>query len=227
MIPKKYDVIVALMLCALALPVISFAASAPWVGLSFTGKPCLGGKTMSYGPFDYNNVADRRTKLPIVEEYHFTKDIEMLVKGNTGSIPADIDYTLTAFPNHHKALVALMYYQLINQPDIATNKKPGLISPLECYLQRAIYFSPQDAVVYSTYAAYLKKIKHFQEAEAVYKKAIEAIPAEPAIKYSYGLFLCDLKKYPEALAQAQMVYQNGYPKQKLKQLLMKSGHWQK
>src|SRR4051812_47506028 len=54
-----------------------------------------------YGPFDYRTSKD---KLDIVEGAHFTPDVETLRSGSTGSLGADIDYTLRTSPNHHRAL---------------------------------------------------------------------------------------------------------------------------
>jgi hypothetical protein len=205
---------------------LSASTLAPWVGVSLDGERCSG-REISYGPFDYTNAANKGDKLNIVETYHYTKDIQMLIKGNTDYLGEDLDYTVTAFPNHHKALGTLMHYQLIYQHDIATKAKRPLPSPVECYFQRAIHFAPQDPLNYIMYGTYLRKIQHPQEANELYKKALQALPNELSINYSYGLFLFESKKYPEALAQAKLIYAQNFPKQKLKELLIKSGHWQK
>ena len=58
-----------------------------------------------YGPFDYNNAADREERLPVVEQYHFSKNIQALKPDVNGSLPGPhLDYVLRAFPNHHPAL---------------------------------------------------------------------------------------------------------------------------
>jgi hypothetical protein len=60
-----------------------------------------------YGPFDYRT--DRTgTTLSIVEDNHFTPAVEQLISGITGSLGAELDYTLRAFPNHHRALLSLV-----------------------------------------------------------------------------------------------------------------------
>src|SRR5882672_10328606 len=58
----------------------------------------------AYGPFDYRIEHD---KLAIVEAYHFTSQVELLIRGQSGALGADLDYTLRAAPNHHRALVAM------------------------------------------------------------------------------------------------------------------------
>lgn len=203
----------------------TYANKAPWVGLSLDGEACQG-RMMEYGPFDYTNIIDKTKKLSIVEQYHYTKDIQLLLQGNTGYLKDDLDYTVTAFPNHHKALASIMNYQLIYKKDIDEKKKLPLASPVECYFQRAIHFTPKDPTLYILYGHYLKRIKHPEDAENVYKKALIATPEDLRVKYSYGLFLFDNKRYPEAMEQARRLYAQKFPNQKLKELLVKSGHWQ-
>lgn len=201
-------------------------ADIDWVGLDFKNKPCKDYNIpqIHVGVFDYTNPEQRKNNLPVVEEYHFSKELQMLLpEKSDGKVDiGGFHYTLRAFPNHHKALNAIMYYQLING---SNSKMPALTLPVECYMQRAISFAPNDVVSYMLYATYLKKTKHFQQADDYYKKAIQIAPNEPSVNYSYGLFLIDLKKYPEALEQAKLVYKNNYPKQKLKQKLIASGYW--
>ena len=59
----------------------------------------------AYGPFDYR-TAEREAKV-LVEERHFPAVVETLTAGSTGSLAADIDYTLRVFPNHPRALMAM------------------------------------------------------------------------------------------------------------------------
>ena len=60
-----------------------------------------------YGPFDYLNRFNLKEQLDIVEIGHFTPNVENLEKGNTGPLGAELNYTLHAWPNHHRALTAL------------------------------------------------------------------------------------------------------------------------
>ena len=67
-------------------------------------NPC-GELGNSFGPFDYRTVPEQPKRL--VEGAHFTPVVESLIRGNTASGPGgDIDYTLRAMPNHHRALLA-------------------------------------------------------------------------------------------------------------------------
>src|SRR4051794_26054278 len=62
----------------------------------------------AYGPFDYRSTD--KTALNMVEGPHFPPKVEALISGNSGPIGAELGYTLRAFPNHHRALLAVMRY---------------------------------------------------------------------------------------------------------------------
>ena len=114
------------------------ADPAPWVGMSFGGVTCKGGSAGNFGPYDY--VTDKE-KLPVVERRHFTPQVEQLVKGESTLDPMrDVNYTLVRFPNHHRALYSAVRFSLGE----ASNSKGNYSA--ECYLQRAINFSPSDPV---------------------------------------------------------------------------------
>lgn len=195
--------------------------NAPWVGVSFDGKPCNGNE-MNYGPFDYSNSEHRTQKLPIVEHYHFTDEVRALRRGKSGSIIGDINYTLTAFPNHIKALESLVNYEKILRVDKVKN---SLETPVECYFMRAINFAPDDAVVIAYYAIYLKDNQKYEQAEKFYNSAIKLAPDKMAIRNSFGIFLAKQRKYNQALEQAKVIYEAGFPQQKLKQLLIEAKAW--
>jgi tetratricopeptide (TPR) repeat protein len=197
-------------------------ASAPYVGVALNGLACEGG-SLPYGPYDYSNNMHRSKKLPIVEIYHFTKNMEQL----KGSLPLaqEFDYTITTFPNHHKALTAAMYYEILYFDVIKKGEKSKLYSPLECYFQRGINFSPKDGVVRMLFGKFLKKKGLTKQALEQYKKATEVSPKNSVLKYNYALFLIKLKKYKEAKIQAKAVYKLKHKNQKLKNILKKAGHW--
>ncbi|MDD5276200.1 MAG: hypothetical protein PHR16_08965 [Methylovulum sp.] len=205
-------------------------ADGSWVGLDFNNQPCNSYKipTIHVATSDYTNPEHRKNNLPIVEEYHFSPALQRLLPESAGGIDiGGLHYTLRAFPNHHKALNAVMYYQLINDHEIKLKKAGALTVPVECYMKRAIHFSPHDIVSYMLYASYLKKVNHFEEANNIYKQALKVAPTDLRVRYSYGLFLMGIKKYTEALAQAEIIYKKNYPKQKLKQDLIAIGQWEK
>lgn len=193
--------------------------SAPWVGHDLTGTICIG-TGQGYGPFDYTNPSHRGRNLELVEGSHFTKDVEMLVKGNRGPLAQDIDYTLRAFPNHHRALYAMMRYQLAKPKTV--NAK---FAPAECYFQRAIAFKPDDYRAMQLYANYLIKRDHPDMAISVYKKALAVDSAPADVNYALGLLYIDLKKYDLAVEQAKIAYGAGLKKTKLARKLKAVNRW--
>lgn len=201
-----------------------YAAQAPWVGADLKGLPCTG-EGQGYGPFDYTK-SNERGKIPIVEAHHFTPEVENHLKGESGYLEGDLDYTLRAVPNHHKALLSVIRYQLKLNKKLLLKNTP-LLTPVECYLQRAIHFSPNDAASFSLYAYYLKEVGETQKAADLYQKALAIAPDNAKIQYSYSLLLIDLKQYDKALEYAEKAYTHGKPPEGLKNKLIKLGVWKK
>jgi tetratricopeptide (TPR) repeat protein len=202
----------------------AFGNDAIWVGMNLQDAPCKG-RTPNYGPFDYSKQTGPNTPgLAIVEIAHFTPEVENLIRGtNSGESPAgDLDYTLIAWPNHHRALLSVINFQLkINNKltDYKLNNSP------ECYIQRAIHFSPQDPVPYSLFGYYLKKIGDLNKSAKFYEKAITLAPENPKIAYSYSLLLIDLKRYQEAVKYAQIAYKQKGTPEGLRNKLNELGAW--
>ncbi|MDB5850133.1 MAG: hypothetical protein JWP29_3885, partial [Rhodoferax sp.] len=105
----------------------------------------------AYGPFDYR--FEKGNSLYLVESAHFTPVVEALIRGNAGYLGGDLDYTLRAFPNHHRALMAVMRYgEKTKSP-----QPPNLRYTVECYFVRALQFKPDDTIVKLIYASFLGK----------------------------------------------------------------------
>lgn len=198
---------------------------APWVGDTLTGKPCVGGG-QGFGPFDYLKRHTLTNEYSLVIDAHFTSDVQNLIRGSSGhnALP-DLDYTLRAWPNHHKALQSISRYQLLHKSsqDKRYARKPS--PSVECYFQRAINFSPRDAISHMLYAIFLHQSGFANKAAAQYKKAITISPNNRSIHYNYGLLLVSMKRYEEAEAHAKKAYAAGYPLSGLKKKLIKIGHW--
>src|SRR5437868_1067555 len=62
----------------------------------------------SYGPFDYRTATAYQKQLVEIIGAHFTSSVESLQHGNTAPIGGELDYTLRAFPNHRRALLAMI-----------------------------------------------------------------------------------------------------------------------
>ena len=175
----------------------------------------------AYGPYDYTNPDDFAKKLPIVEHAHFTSSVENLIRGHKGTIESDLDYTLRAFPNHHRALYAMALFQLRTP----YNPRSGYYS-IECYFQRATQFKPGDGTVRMLNGIYLHKKGAKKEALAKYQEALKIMPDSPDLNYNFGLLYFDEKNYDLAAAYAKKAYARGYPLPGLKNNLGRIGLWQ-
>lgn len=171
-----------------------------------------------YGPFDYRSDKD---KLQIVEGAHFTPQVANLISGNTGPIGADIDYTLRASPNHHRALMAMVR---LGEKE-KRNRPQGAKYSVECYLNRGLRFRPDDATVKMIYATFLAKKGRQSEALTQLNEA-ETIAGENAnLFYNMGLAYFELKDFDKALIYAHKAYQMNFPLPGLRNKLMQLGKW--
>ena len=171
-----------------------------------------------FGPYDYTNPEDRKN-LPIVELHHFGPAVQSLRPGEqTGG---DLDYTLRAFPNHHRALERMIEYSIRNK----SIKPPGANFRLPCYFDRALRFKPDDGIVYMLFGDYLARTGKLQEALEKYKEALRLRPDDANVNYNMGLLYFNLKNYELATAHAKKAYELGFPLQGLKNKLQKLGKW--
>lgn len=183
-----------------------------------------------FGPFDYRaekdgvtvGTGDHKYKLNLVEGAHFTKNVEMLIRGKSGTLAGgDIDYTLRAFPNHHRALMSVMKYG----QKMRSQKPEGLQYEVECYFERAVRFSKDDVIVYMLYATYLDSMKRQTEAVTQLERAASFAKADPFSNYNIGLIYYDMKMYDRALTQAHLAKRLGFERTDLQDLLAKVGQW--
>lgn len=172
----------------------------------------------AYGPYDFRSDKD---KLSIVEGAHLTPDVANLVKGATGAIGGDLDYTLRAIPNHPVALMSMV--RLGAKEKLA--KPRGAHYTVECYLYRANRFRDNDSTVKMIYATYLAKKGQNSEALSYLNEAVQLGGESANLYYNIGLVYLDLKKYDEALANAHLAYQMGFPLPGLRDRLKKEGKW--
>lgn len=181
-------------------------------------SPC-GSLENQYGPFDYRL---QKGKLNIVEQYHFTPNVESLVSGKSSTyVGGDLDYTLRASPNHHRALIAMMRLG----EKLKTPQPQGLSYSVECYFERALRFRSDDSIVRMLYATYLFKNSREPEAGRQLELASESAGDNPFTHYNIGLIYLDLKKYDQALAQAHRAYSLGFTQPALREQLKSLGKW--
>ncbi|MBL4584174.1 MAG: hypothetical protein JKX83_06115 [Pseudomonadales bacterium] len=176
-----------------------------------------------YGPYNYANPDHRLKKLSVVEKAHFTRNVEQLVRGESGTIEGDLDYTLRAFPNHHRALAAISN---LGRDNKRTNSdyKTGYFS-VECYFARAIAHIPSDPVVYLLYGIYNDRLGLSDKAAKNYLKSIDLSDRSAGAHYNVALLYFKLGQFEESLTHAKKAYQQGHPLPGLKRKLKKSGHW--
>lgn len=175
--------------------------------------------TNAYGPYDATNPS-HADKLPIVLGAHFTREVEQLIKGNRGSIISDIDYTLRAIPNYHRALAAMAKYQ--RRKHLSANERNQFYSA-DCYFRRALYFSPSDVTSRMLYAIHLQMTARKDQAAAQYQHALSLAPDYTELQYNYALLLVDLERYDEAVELAKKAYAKGFPLPGLKNKLAEKG----
>lgn len=172
----------------------------------------------TFGPYDYRKHADKHS---IVERFHFTPKVESLREGQSAAhVASDIAYTLRAFPNHPRALYAMSRYsQRLN-----ATRVPGSEYPVECWFERAVRFTPDDAQVRALYADYLLNNKRTDEA----RKQLELgskLNASPQTSYNLGLAWTRLGGFQEALPLARRAYDGGIKVPGLRDRLKQAGVW--
>lgn len=183
------------------------------------GNCVLGHIAGGFGPFDYRT--ERNVNLTTVEQYHFTPEVENRIKGNTGTIGSDLDYTLRAFPNHHRALIAMMRLG----EKLKTPQPPGARFSVECWFERALYFRPDDDIARLIYATFLVKNGRKPEAIKQLEATAKAAGNNGFTHYNIGLIYLDIKDYDQALAQAHIAYGLGVTKPELREKLESTGKW--
>lgn len=179
-------------------------------------------KGSHYGPFDYTDRHNLEYQINIVEIAHFTKDIENLVKGNTGSIAADLSYTLHAFPNHHRALSAMARLSIRDK----MLKPTGAKYSIGCFFDRAIRFKPDDGTVRAIYGGYLTTVGKTDQAIKQFNVTITLQPENTTAHYNLGLLYMKKKNYKQARHHAKEAYALDFPLPGLKNQLIKAGQWE-
>ena len=187
------------------------------LGVAQAAEEC-GSLANGYGPYDYRTD---KSKLGVVETNHFTREVELLIRGKSAALGGDIDYTLRAFPNHHRALRSMERLGA----RLKTNRPHQATYTVSCYFERAIQFRPNDATVRMLYANYLVKQGHAEAALQHMKAAEEAIGDNANLHYNMGLAYLDLKDYDNALKHAHRAYQLGFPLPGLRNRLERAGKW--
>jgi len=197
-----------------------------WPGKRLDGTNCRG-NSGGVGPFDYTDPRNDEETLRKIYRAHFAPQVERLIHAQSSSLLADLDYTLRAIPNQHRALFSVIRLAFLRRRDYAgrliygTNAK----TPPECYLQRAIKFRPNDGQVRVLFGIYLFRRKQYKMALAQLDTATKLLPTSAEAHYNRGLTLVKLKRFKLAQAEAKRAYDLGYPLHGLRNQLKKRGYW--
>lgn len=198
-------------------------ASVHFVAWADAGE--CGSLEQGFGPYDYRRVNEPAIKeaLRLIEEAHFTTQVERLVSGRSGfnTLGPDIDWTLRAFPNHHRALWAMARLSLREGREIVS----GANYSTECYFDRAIRFQRNDPLPYAFYGLFLAKLRRADDAVRQFELSAERAQGDPNVHYNIGLGYLDVGKPDKAFEHAKLAYAAGFPLPGLRDRLRKAGAW--
>ncbi len=178
-----------------------------------------GNLTNAFGPFDYRSAA--KANIEVVETHHFTPKVESLISGQEGRLEADISYTLRAFPNHHRALLAMARLMLREKK----TKLPFSPYSIECWFRRASLYQPDDGQVRVIHGYYLSKAGNLKGAVDEFQDAIKLGEDTGNVHYNLGLVLFELKDFEGSLANAKKAYALGFQLPGLRNKLREAGIW--
>lgn len=195
-----------------------------WPGNTLGGQECFG-EGQGVGPYDYTDPETTRPgkygntpPRQLVERYHFTPEVEQLVRGSSSITPAgDLNYTLKAFPNHHRALWSMSRYYLRQLDRVGyerlrtTELQRDGTPPPECYFHRAIAFAPEDPVVRAIFGIYLHRRGELDAALEHYLVAEKMAPKRAETIYNMGLLYLDMGNAAKAREYAERAQALGYP----------------
>ena len=194
--------------------------ASPWAASQQADPACGNPFVNGFGPHDYR--VEQGQKRKIVEDYHFLPRVESLIAGMSSSLGGDIDYTLRAFPNHHRALISMM--NLGARTKTAT--PVGAQFSVECYFKRALLFRPDDAIARMIYAMYLANNGRKPEAARHLDVVAEGAKENGFTQYNVGLIYFEMGDFDNALKQAQRASGLGFDKPGgLKQQLQAASKW--
>lgn len=158
----------------------------------------------------------------IVENPHFPSHVEKLQRGNTNDTPGpDIAYTLRTFPNHPRALMAMIK---LGQKE-KTEKPRGSPFTVNCWIQRALYFKPEDGNIRLVFAVELMRQGRYKEAISELRKAEETLGENGNVLYNLGLAYFETGDYDQSLDYAHRAYARGFTFEGLRKKLGSRGKW--
>ena len=106
-----------------------------------------------------------------------------------------------------------------------TEQPVGTKWTVECYMERAIRYAPDDPIVRIVYATFLAKKKREPEALGQLDHASMLANNAGFTHYNVGLVLFDLKQYDKALLSAHRALANGFTRPDLGAKLKAVNQW--
>jgi tetratricopeptide (TPR) repeat protein len=173
----------------------------------------------AWGPRDYRTASPQERAT--VEAFHFTPIIEAGIRGLNSTVAGELNFTLKALPNNHRALVTLTKIVLRAKSD----RLQGFEWPGECYFNRAIRFRPDDTVVRMLYAQYLGKHNRREEAMRQLNAVVAQADGNGLTHYNAGLVALEVGDPQFALERARAALELGFPRRELIEALERGGHW--
>jgi hypothetical protein len=178
-----------------------------------------------YRPGKYiqeSTYGSHRALLKLVEDAHFSPVVETLQRGISNGRPGgDIGYTLTIYPNHHRALLSLVSLSELEKK----NQPSGMAYPVDCWFQRALTFRPDDGIVRMIYAQYL--IKSSRNADAEQQLGVVASQADDNAytHFNVGMLYFSTKNFEKSQFHAHKAIELGLTNATLKNKLSLVGQW--
>jgi tetratricopeptide (TPR) repeat protein len=182
-------------------------------------EPGCGSLETHYGPFDFRRTTPYSRQ--IVERAHFNRGVETLTKGITGPLGGDIWYTLSVYPNHPRALLAMERLAEREKKSTPVNSRYSI----DCLYERAMRFKPDDHVVRMLFANFLLKQGKRDEALQHLDYVVTTTAEDPFAQFNAGMLYTDMKLYDKALQQAHKVIAMGLTRPELRDRLTAVGQW--
>lgn len=174
-------------------------------------------RPLTNGPFDYRSNPQ---VLTMVETHHFGPEVENLIRSKT-RFSGDLSFVLHAFPNHHRALAAMIRYAMREK-----STRPGELDyTVECYFVRAVKFRPEDLVVRMLFADYLSRIGRTADAVAQLDYVVNGAEDSGLTLYNVGLLYFQMGRYGDALELAHKARALGMQRTDLIDRLKAKGEW--
>ncbi len=154
--------------------------------------------------------------LRTVEQYHLIPGEEKLRNRNYESAYGDFSFILRYFPNHPRALLAMVHL---------CSEWRSQHCLLDTVFEKAIAVRPNEPGTFVVSGIYLHRIKRYKEAIAAFERALALDPESMNAHYNVALTYVETRQYALANEHAQRAYALGATLPGLRKRLEKAGQW--